>query len=199
MMRLKNCRSWFLRTLQISAEQHPRRRSICFYPQTFVRQLMKDDRQDEAALGQKATIAFEAGDGSLSLASDGASPQIILDAADWLGVIRAAQDLAADFGRVTGSNGTVMLMNGTDTGPPSYSSGSTSAIIVGTIGNSSLIDSLVKSGKISVGKTEGADKRGSIYGIYDVSEQIGVSPWYFYADVPAKQHSAIYALNTRKH
>jgi len=117
--------------------------------------LCSSDRQDEAALGQKATIAFEAGDGSLSLASDGASPQIILDAADWLGVIRAAQDLAADFGRVTGSNGTVMLMNGTDTGPPSYSSGSTSAIIVGTIGNSSLIDSLVKSGKISVGKTEG--------------------------------------------
>jgi hypothetical protein len=30
----------------------------------------------------------------------------------------------------------------------------------------------------------GSDKRGSIYGLYDVSEQIGVSPWYWWADVP---------------
>jgi len=30
----------------------------------------------------------------------------------------------------------------------------------------------------------GSDKRGTIYGIYDLSEQIGVSPWYWWADVP---------------
>lgn len=40
----------------------------------------------------------------------------------------------------------------------------------------------------------GADPRGTIYGIYDVSEQIGVSPWYFWTDVPAQKHSEIYAL-----
>ena len=174
------------------------------------------------ALGQQASIAFEDGDGSLQLASDGSSPQIILDGADWPGVIRAAHDLAADLGRVTGTNGTVHLINGTVV-PPSNNSIGTSAIIVGTIGNSSLIDSLVKAGKISTAKTEGqweafqsqlvtnplpgikqalvitgADKRGSIYGIYDVSEQIGVSPWYYYADVPAKQHSTIYAMDVQK-
>ena len=32
----------------------------------------------------------------------------------------------------------------------------------------------------------GSDKRGTIYGIYDLSEQIGVSPWYWWADVPAE-------------
>ena len=30
----------------------------------------------------------------------------------------------------------------------------------------------------------GSDKRGTIYGIYDLSEEIGVSPWYWWADVP---------------
>ena len=30
----------------------------------------------------------------------------------------------------------------------------------------------------------GADRRGTIFGIYEVSEQIGVSPWYWWADVP---------------
>jgi len=87
------------------------------------------------------------------------------------------------------------------------------------VGKSKIIDDLVKAGKIDVseikGKWEafvstlvqspvegcakalviaGSDPRGSIYGIYDVSEQIGVSPWYFFADVPSKQHKDIYVL-----
>lgn len=33
----------------------------------------------------------------------------------------------------------------------------------------------------------GSDKRGTVYGIYDLSEQIGISPWYFWADVPPKK------------
>lgn len=44
----------------------------------------------------------------------------------------------------------------------------------------------------------GSDPRGTIYGIYDVSEQIGVSPWYFWADVPTKQHKDIYVLAEKK-
>lgn len=40
----------------------------------------------------------------------------------------------------------------------------------------------------------GADPRGTIFAIYDVSEQIGVSPWYFWADVPTSQHKDIYVL-----
>jgi len=80
-------------------------------------------------------------------------------------------------------------------------------IIVGTIGKSSALDELSRSGKIDLaqisGKWEslliqvvppplpgisqaliiaGSDKRGTIYGIYDLSEQIGVSPWYWWAD-----------------
>lgn len=44
----------------------------------------------------------------------------------------------------------------------------------------------------------GSDKRGTLYGLYDISEQIGVSPWYWWADVPPKKKSVVYALNTTK-
>ena len=40
--------------------------------------------------------------------------------------------------------------------------------------------------------------RGTIYGIYDISEQIGVSPWYFWADVPVRKNTEIYALREGK-
>lgn len=134
---------------------------------------------------------------------------------DWPGVIRAAQDLAEDFNRVTGHGLKLNLKSASST------SKSKTAIIVGTIGKSSLIDGLIKSRKIDVSKINGkwesfqtqvvknplpgitsalviagSDKRGSIFGIYDISEQIGVSPWYFWADVPPISHSSVYALDT---
>ncbi|MDN5553589.1 glycosyl hydrolase 115 family protein [Prevotella sp.] len=83
-------------------------------------------------------------------------------------------------------------------------------IVVGTIGHSAIIDKFVKEGKIDgrqlrgkrekyiitlVGKQlviAGSDRRGAIYGIYEVSSQIGVSPWYFWADVPIEHHDNIY-------
>jgi hypothetical protein len=37
-----------------------------------------------------------------------------------------------------------------------------------------------------------------VYGLYDLSEQIGVSPWYWFADVPPKRHDEIFAKNTTK-
>ncbi|HEY4789418.1 MAG TPA: glycosyl hydrolase 115 family protein, partial [Bacteroidales bacterium] len=40
----------------------------------------------------------------------------------------------------------------------------------------------------------GSDKRGTIYGIYDLSQQIGVSPWYWWADVPVKHKEALFIL-----
>lgn len=38
----------------------------------------------------------------------------------------------------------------------------------------------------------GSDKRGTIYGIYELSRQIGVSPWYWMADAPIAKHDRIY-------
>jgi hypothetical protein len=90
-------------------------------------------------------------------------------------------------------------------------------VLIGTIGKSPLIDSLIKRHKLDVsgiaGQWEsavttvvehpmpgvrralviaGADKRGTIYGIYDLSEQIGVSPWYWWADVRVPHADALY-------
>lgn len=136
---------------------------------------------------------------------DGAVVPVCVDAQDLPGVRRAAADLAADIGRVTGVAATVL--NG-GSGTPGR------AIIVGTIGHSPLIDGLVAAGKLDVatirGQWEsfvvqtianpmpgvaealviaGSDKRGAIYGIYDLSRMIGVSPWYWWADVPVTRQS----------
>ena len=43
----------------------------------------------------------------------------------------------------------------------------------------------------------GSDKRGTIYGIYELSKQLGVSPWYWWADVPAKKRASAYITSGR--
>ncbi|KAH6674811.1 hypothetical protein B0J14DRAFT_509929, partial [Halenospora varia] len=161
-------------------------------------------------IGQAPTISFT--NGALQLAGSSTPATILVSSDDWPGVSRAATDLSGDFGRVTGKNLTIAA-----------SAASGPAIIVGTIGKSKLIDSLISSGKIEVSKINGkwesfqsqvvanpvsgvekalvvagSDKRGTIYGIYDISEQIGVSPWYWFADVAVSPQSSIYALDTVK-
>ena len=123
------------------------------------------------AIGQKQTINFN-GTG-LALATSGLAVQIISDAQDWPAVLRVCDDLAMDFGRVTGTNGTVTLLNGTQptlnaseiyniTGRTSFSMGGPDiygrkggVILVGTVGNSSMIDRLASDGKIDVSTIEG--------------------------------------------
>ncbi|KAF2193089.1 glycoside hydrolase family 115 protein [Zopfia rhizophila CBS 207.26] len=167
------------------------------------------------AIGQPASVIFSETAGGLKLAGTGSAPTIVIDGKDWPGVTRAGSDLANDFGLVTGTKGKVT------TGTSGLSD--TPVIIAGTVGKSPLIDGLVSSGKIDVsaikGKWEsfssqlvanpvdgvvsalllaGSDKRGTIFALYDISEQIGVSPWYWWADVPPKKKTAIYALNSKK-
>src|SRR5262249_36951671 len=43
----------------------------------------------------------------------------------------------------------------------------------------------------------GSDKRGTIYGLYDLSTQMGVSPWYWWADVPVAHRTAVYVKRGR--
>ena len=83
-------------------------------------------------------------------------------------------------------------------------------IIVGTLGNSEAIDSLAEMGTIDVSEIKdkwesftvqenggnliiaGSDKRGTIYGIYDFCEKIGVSPWKWWADVKPEKADELY-------
>lgn len=106
---------------------------------------------------------------------------------------------------------------------PAYTGDASSpntVIVAGTVGSSYVIDSLVSSSKINVSAISGlwesftmalvdsplpgvskalviagSDPRGTIFGIYDLSEQIGVSPWYFWADVPARKTEQIWATD----
>ncbi len=144
--------------------------------------------------------------------NDGVGTAIHFDSNDYKGVIRAIGDLQNDIDSVTGVK------------PRLLTSGAfaNNEIIIGTLGKSKLIDNLVSSSKFDVkdlkGKWEsfviatvknplpgvkqslviaGSDKRGTIYGIYELSRQLGVSPWYWWADVPAKKRPAAYVLAGR--
>ena len=151
------------------------------------------------AIGQPRYVETAATPGSFPLAQ----ASIYVDSADWPGVIRAAKDLQADIARVTGRT------------PALAANAAGTVIIAGTIGKSPTIDGLIRDGKLDVagvaGKWEayvtqvagnalviaGSDKRGTIFGLYDLSEQIGVSPWYWWADVPVRHQSALFVTAGR--
>ena len=40
----------------------------------------------------------------------------------------------------------------------------------------------------------GSDRRGAIYGVYELSKQLGVSPWYWWMDVPVVKRTEAYIL-----
>jgi hypothetical protein len=149
--------------------------------------------------------------GSFSIANKGRVSSILLSENEFAGVTRAAKNLQNDLQKVTGQNPAFLV------GKPNGL-----AIIIGTIGQSKVIDQLIKNKKINVagiaGKWEstlievvknplpnvdsalvivGSDKRGTIYGIYELSYQIGVSPWYYWADVPVKKSETLYVKSGR--
>ena len=158
------------------------------------------------ALGQVKYVELVRHPNDFAIAEGTSLAAIYVDANDHAGVVRAVGDLAADVDRVTGRM-------------PATKNAASGAnlIIVGTIGKSAVIDQLIREKKLDVssvaGKWEsfliqvvprplpgvangliiaGSDKRGTIYGIYDLSEQIGVSPWYWWADVPVHHRDALF-------
>lgn len=134
------------------------------------------------------------------IASKGTTAPIVVDKNDCKGVLRAVNNLSDDIRKVTGTASTVV----------SSTNAANGSIIVGTIGQSRLIDKLIKQKKLDVKKIKGHwegyvidnvdgnlviagnDRRGTIYGIYEVSRQIGVSPWYWMADAPVAHKDELY-------
>ncbi|KAH8203308.1 hypothetical protein TruAng_002504 [Truncatella angustata] len=172
-------------------------------------------------------FSFSASSDDLKLASKDTAPVIALCKDESWAVQRTAQDLAWDFGRVVGLNGTVTIVDGNRDNLATWSSsrgrGDTPIIVAGTVGHSRLIDGLISERKLDVssikGKWEsyttqvirnpingvswalvitGSDRRGTIYGLYDMSEQIGVSLWYWWADVPVQKKQAIWIGSSGK-
>lgn len=124
------------------------------------------------------------------------------------GILRAVKSLQSDFQKVSGAEPNLLNQLSAQQSP---------LIIIGTAGTKSIIDDLIRQkkidGKLLTGKKEkyiiqnvsnpypgiseaiviaGSDKRGTIYGIYEMSRQIGVSPWYYWADVPVEVKENIY-------
>src|SRR5260370_23120043 len=145
--------------------------------------------------------------GDFKIVAQNKAVPIFIDSKDHAGVIRAVNDLQKDIERVTNCTASV-THDGKSLG--------SNAIIIGTIGKSEIIDRLVRDHKIDVtaisGKWEsfliqvvskplpgvasalvitGSDKRGTIFGIYDLSGQIGVSPWYWWSEVPVPHQDAL--------
>lgn len=90
-------------------------------------------------------------------------------------------------------------------------------VIIGSIGHSAIIDKLISEKKINVSAIKdkwdaygqyvltnpikgvskalvivGSNRRGAVYGAYDISQKIGVSPWYYWADIPIVKKSNLY-------
>jgi hypothetical protein len=129
------------------------------------------------------------------------------DKAEHKGVLTAVRNLQTDFEKVTAVRPELV-----------HDAGKGVRIIVGSYDKSPLVRRLVKAGKLDAGLLEdknekfiittlhaplegvegdvlliaGSDKRGTIYGVYELSRQIGISPWYWWADVPVTRRDAVY-------
>ena len=151
--------------------------------------------------------------GSFQLVASGVAADVLVSSDDWQVAKIAARDLAADVRRVTGRE-PVVKQTSADL--------SENAVLVGTLGRSPVIDRLVKDGRLDVkdvlGQWEsfviatvanplpgvrsglviaGSDRRGTAYGVYELSKRIGVSPWYWWADVTPMHRENLYVSGER--
>ena len=159
-----------------------------------------------SSLGMSAAdqfVSFQKGD--LLINRDN-KVEIYMDANDCKGVSYAANALVKDIIKVSGSKAVLT----SDAGLKDKDAAGKPSILVGTIGHSAAIDQLIRqkriNGNLLKGKREkfiitvvdgqlviaGSDRRGTIYGIYELSQQMGVSPWYDWADVPVVHHDSIF-------
>jgi hypothetical protein len=137
--------------------------------------------------------------GSVKIVSGNTVADVYVDARDSKLANIAAGLLADDVQRVTGKKPRLI------SDPQKLGR---HAILIGAIGHSELIDRLIAAGKIDVSDVRGqwetyklqvldrpmpnleaaliivgSDRRGTAYGVFTVSQKIGVSPWYWWADV----------------
>ena len=151
-------------------------------------------------LSDDATTGFE-------LASPTRTAPVLVEHTASAGVKRAVNTFSQDLFNVTGQQPDILhALSPAD-----------SLVLVGELGKSALVDQLVAKGKLDVSDLQGrwdgylikhidapfadigeawvivgANHRGAMYGIYDLSETIGVSPWYWWADVPVKKQTSLY-------
>ena len=161
-----------------------------------------------AGLSGQSLITTEGDAKYFALAQPGRVAPICYDSTDAPVVGIAARDLARDVERVTGLKPALST---------EWEALSGATVLIGTLGRSRLIEALVSAGKLDAerirGKWEtfmisvvqnpfpgvpralviaGSDRRGTAFGVYELSRQIGVSPWNWWADVPPRKSPALY-------
>ncbi len=157
---------------------------------------------------ESSFLTMKSGLGEFALVENGVPAAISVSDSDYPGVLKVAGLFQKDLGYVSGQEVQLVISDQPE---------SKNLIIVGTVGKSKLIDRLVKQGKVDVSALEGkweqflitpvkspfagvdnalviagSDKRGTLFGMFEVSQQMGVSPWYWWADVPVKARTNIF-------
>lgn len=153
------------------------------------------------------TVAFSKSGTGFPVVSATAATPVLFDAKDDSLVHIAARLFAEDVNRVTGKQ--PKLVNKPDNAE--------NIIIIGSLEKSGFLKELVKKKKLDVKTLKGqwdgyqiqviknpfkgikqalviagSNKRGAAYGALELTRQFGVSPWYWWADVPAQQRETIY-------
>src|SRR6185369_6222754 len=146
--------------------------------------------------------------GDFRLAERGHVADIVVAPEDFKVVHIAAENFAADVQRVTGKQPSLR-------GDGNHLRGH--VVFAGTLGKSSFIDALVSQGKLDVAQLRGqwesflittvanpmpgvslgfvivgSDRRGTAFGIFELSQAIGVSPWYWWADVTPRHRENLF-------
>lgn len=153
-------------------------------------------------------ICFKKNDTSFQIVNNGKPLNILIDEEELEGVRMAISNLADDFGMVCGNKPAIStnLQSGNCIIIGNYSTPTIQKLIKGGKLDKNLLKdkkekfiiSIVDNPLENIGKAlviAGSDKRGTIYGIYELSEQIGVSPWYWWADIPVEENKNIYAVD----
>ena len=165
-----------------------------------------------AAWAQEVSISQTPSGSALTLAAEGKAAAIVVSSNDAEVVKTVAACLSSDVKAVTGLSPQVKN---------SISSGD-QPIIAGTLGQSTWIDRLAGEGKIDASSVEGkwetyglqmvenpvsgisralvvygSTPRGTAYGLFELSRQMGVSPYIWWADVMPKHQDALYITGTK--
>jgi hypothetical protein len=151
--------------------------------------------------------------GSFSLVEGNNTAAIYVDDADFETVKKTVELFQQDAERVTGKKPVVIHQ---------LDGSVKNIIVIGTVTRSALVKQLIKENKINTAKLSGqweacqmqtivhpfkgienalivtgSDRRGVAYGVFELSKQMGVSPWYWWADVPVKQKPNLYIQPTK--
>ncbi|KAJ3733166.1 hypothetical protein DFJ43DRAFT_995830 [Lentinula guzmanii] len=168
------------------------------------------------AIGQTTCVSFSSNGSSFPVVQNGVATQVFISPDEWPGVQRAASDFVSDINLVAQVKPALSNITASEA-----TTNVSKAIIVGTLGTSTLIDQVVNNTGLDVSSIRGlweafigqevdnplpgvdsayviigSDKRGTIFGMYDLSEQFGVSPWYWWADVVPTNHSELFITSS---